>query len=35
MELLGLSGLLLLHIAAAIYHGIGNDGAIDKMYRLP
>ncbi|MFT4814794.1 MAG: cytochrome b561 [Pseudohongiellaceae bacterium] len=29
-----LLGLLLLHIGAAIYHGIGNDGAIDKMFRL-
>ncbi len=29
-----LLGLLLLHIGAAIYHGIGSDGAIDKMFRL-
>ena len=29
-----LLGLLLLHIGGAIYHGIGNDGAIDKMFRL-
>ena len=29
-----LLALLLLHIGAAIYHGIGNDGAIDKMFRL-
>ena len=29
-----LLGLLLLHIGAAIYHGIGNDGAIDKIFRL-
>ena len=29
-----LLGLLLVHIGAAIYHGIGNDGAIDKIFRL-
>ena len=29
-----LLGLLLLHIGAAIYHGVGNDGAIEKMFRL-
>lgn len=29
-----LLGLLLLHIAAAIYHGMGSDGAIEKMFRL-
>ncbi len=29
-----LLGLLLLHIAAAIYHGFANDGAIEKMFRL-
>tara|TARA_R110002073_G_scaffold267697_2_gene430958 strand:- start:627 stop:1196 length:570 start_codon:yes stop_codon:yes gene_type:complete len=26
--------LLMLHIGAAIYHALGNDGAIDKMFRL-
>jgi len=29
-----LLGLLMLHIAAAIYHGLGNDGTIDKMFKL-
>lgn len=29
-----LLGLLLLHIGAALYHGLGDDGAIDKMFRL-
>ena len=29
-----LLGVLLLHIGAAIYHGISNDGAIDKIFRL-
>jgi len=29
-----LLGLLLLHIGAAIYHGISSDGAIDKIFRL-
>lgn len=29
-----LLALLLLHIGAALYHGLGNDGVIDKMFRL-
>lgn len=29
-----LLGLLLLHVGAAIYHALGNDGEIDKMFRL-
>ena len=29
-----LLALLLLHVGAAIYHAFGDDGAIDKMFRL-